>query len=164
MYATAIVVLMKILVVSDTHGNYLAPVKILEETGAEMLIHLGDEINDALTLELIVDVPVIKIPGNCDHGARDPRERLEEISGRMFFMTHGDLYMVKSGLEKLVKKAGELKASVALFGHTHLPFIQKQEGVLLVNPGTLMSKSDSRSYALLTVTPSKINAEIIYLP
>lgn len=164
MKTAVIVYLMKILVVSDTHGNYLAPVKILEETGAEMLIHLGDEINDALTLELIVDVPVIKIPGNCDHGVRNARERLESIGGKLFFITHGDLYGVKSSLEKLVKKTREHNASVVLFGHTHMPLIQNQEGVLLVNPGTLMAKSDLKSYALLTITHFQISAEIIYLP
>jgi putative phosphoesterase len=154
---------MKIMVVSDTHGNYLAPVTILEETGADMLIHLGDEINDALTLDLIVDVPVIKVPGNCDHGAKEPRELLESFSGKLFFITHGDIYRVKNGLDQLVEKTKKVKASVALFGHTHKPLIQNQDGVLLINPGTLMAGSDSKSYAILTVTPSKVTAEIIYL-
>lgn len=155
---------MKILVVSDTHGNYLAPARILEETNAEMLIHLGDEINDALTLELIVDVPVIKVPGNCDHSAREPRELLESISGNTFFITHGDGFRVKNGLNRLVEKAKAVKASVVLFGHTHKPLIQKQDGVFLINPGTLMAGSDSKSYALLTVTPFKVTAEIFHLP
>ncbi len=156
--------LMKIMVVSDTHGNYLAPASILEETGADMLIHLGDEINDALTLDLIIDVPLLKVPGNCDHGAREPRELLEPISGMLFFITHGDTYRVKNGLERLVEKAKKVKASVTLFGHTHKPLILNQDGVLLVNPGTLMAGSDSKSYAMLTVTHSKVTAEIIYLP
>jgi len=155
---------MKILVVSDTHGNYLAPVKILEETGAEMLIHLGDDINDALTLDLFVDVPVIKVPGNCDQGSREPRELLESISDRIIFITHGDLYRVKNGLERLVTKAKELRASIALFGHTHKPTIQRLDGVLLINPGNLMTGSNSKSYAIMTVTHSTVTAEIIHLP
>ena len=155
---------MKILVISDTHGNYLAPVKIIEETGAEMLIHLGDEINDALTLDLIVDIPIIKVPGNCDHTTIEPRELIQSISGRKFFITHGDIYRVKADLNRLVGKAKELKASVVLFGHTHIPLILKQDGILLVNPGNLMSGSDSKSCALLTVTPFKVTAEIIHLP
>jgi hypothetical protein len=155
---------MKILVVSDTHGNYLAPLKILEETGAEMLIHLGDEINDALNLSQLVGIPVIKVPGNCDPGASEPRELLESISGRMFFITHGDIYRVKNGLHRLIEKARQLKATVALFGHTHKPAIQKEDGILLINPGTLMAGSDAKSYAILTVTPAKLTAEIIHLP
>jgi len=154
---------MKILVVSDTHGNHLTPAKILEETGADMLIHLGDEINDAFIMEAFVDIPVIKVPGNCDTKSTEPRERLETISDRKFFITHGDLYKVKNGLHSLVEKARALKATVVLFGHTHKPLIQKLDGVLLINPGTLMNGSDSKSYAILTVTPFKITAEIIHL-
>lgn len=154
---------MKILVVSDTHGNHITPVKVLEETGADMLIHLGDEINDALVMETIAGIPVIKVPGNCDLRATEPRELLETISGKKLFITHGDLYRVKNGLQRLVERAKELKASVVLFGHTHNPLIQNLDGVLLINPGTLMAGSDSKSYAILTVTPFKVSAEIIHL-
>jgi len=154
---------MKILVISDTHGNHLTPVEILEETGADMLIHLGDEINDALMIESIAAIPVIKVPGNCDHRSTEPRDLLQTIADRKFLITHGDLYKVKNGLHRLVEKAIELKASVVLFGHTHNPLIQKLDGVLLINPGTLMTGSDSKSYAILTVTPFKVTAEIIYL-
>lgn len=155
---------MKILVVSDTHGNYLAPLEIFRETGADMLIHLGDEIDDAHTLELILDRPVIKVPGNCDPGAKEPRELLETFADKRLFITHGDRYRVKNGLYRLVEKAKALKAAVVLFGHTHSPLIQKQDGVLLINPGTLMTGSDLRSYALLTVKPFSVTSEIIYLP
>ena len=154
---------MKILVVSDTHGNCLTPLQIFKETGAEMLIHLGDEIDDAVTLELILDLPLIKVPGNCDPGAQELRDLLKKIAGKLFFITHGDHYQVKNGLNRLVEKAKELKASIVLFGHTHKPLIQKQDGVLLINPGALMTGSDSKSYALLTVTSSRITSEIIYL-
>jgi len=155
---------MKIIVVSDTHGNFLAPLPFIEETGAELLIHLGDDIADATALAQLVDIPVLKVPGNCDLGAHEPRELLQSITGRTFLITHGDLYKVKNGLDRLVEKASGMKAAVVLFGHTHIPAIQKLDGVLLINPGTLMAGCDSKSYALLTVTPAKISAEIIYLP
>ena len=154
---------MKILVLSDTHGNQQSAAKILEESGADMLIHLGDEISDAITMESTTVIPVIKVPGNCDHRSTEPRELLRTIGDKKFFITHGDLYKVKNGLQKLVDKAKELKAAVVLFGHTHKPLIQNQEGVLLINPGTLMNGCDSRSYAILTVTPFKVSAEIIHL-
>lgn len=155
---------MKILLVSDTHGNFQTPLEIFKETGAEMLIHLGDEIEDAFTLETAIEHPVIKVPGNCDPRAKEPRELLQSIVGHQFFITHGDLYRVKNGLHRLVEKAQSLRAAVVLFGHTHVPMIQKQDGILLINPGTLMVGSDARSYALLNVTHFKITSEIIYLP
>jgi putative phosphoesterase len=78
-------------------------------------------------------------------------------------MTHGDIYRVKNGLEALVRKALAEKATVALFGHTHTPLVQSEEGVLLVNPGTLMGASRNKSYAILTVTKQAASAEIIPL-
>ena len=48
---------MKILVVSDTHGNYLAPLTMLNGSDAEILIHLGDEISDAMVIEPLLDIP-----------------------------------------------------------------------------------------------------------
>jgi uncharacterized protein len=155
---------MRIIVVSDTHGNYLAPLSFLEETGADLLIHLGDEIADAKALEQIIDTPVLKVPGNCDPGAKEPRELLASIAGKKFFITHGDLYRVKNGIDRLAEKAAAMNAAAVLFGHTHKPSIQKQDGILLINPGNLMAGSNSKSYAILTVTLSLLSDEIIYLP
>lgn len=155
---------MKIVVVSDTHGNYLAPLALLDSAGADLLIHLGDEIADARLIEPLLEIPLLKVPGNCDHGTNGPRELLETIAGKRFFITHGDSYRVKNGLESLLRKAAEYRAAVVLFGHTHSPCVQKRDGILLVNPGTLMASSDTKSYAILTLTVSSVTAEIIHLP
>jgi uncharacterized protein len=155
---------MRIMVVSDTHGNSLAPLTLLDGSAADMLIHLGDVIADADFIEPLLDIPLIKVPGNCDHLAIAPRERIETIAGRRFLITHGDIHSVKNGLEDLARKAMENKAAVVLFGHTHIPFVQKQDGVLYVNPGTLKTGSAVKSYAILTLTGSAVTAEIIHLP
>ena len=155
---------MKVMVVSDTHGNYLAPLTLLNGSGAKMLIHLGDEISDATVIEHLLDIPLLKVPGNCDQRSTEPRELIETIGGKRFLITHGDIYRVKNGLESIVRKAVAEKVAVALFGHTHTPYVQKQDGVLLVNPGTLMAGSDLKSYAILTITVTAVSAEIIHLP
>jgi len=152
------------MVVSDTHGNYFAPLALLDGSGADMLIHLGDLIADAKFIEPLLDIPLLKVPGNCDQPATGQRDLIETIAGKRFFITHGDSYRVKSGVESLARKAAEHKAVVALFGHTHIPCVLKQDGVLLVNPGTLMAGSNAKSYAILTVTASSVTAEIIHLP
>lgn len=155
---------MKILVISDTHGNVTAPLEIIKESGVELVIHLGDHLDDALTVERQLELPFIKVPGNGDPRATEPRELIQSIKGTRFFITHGDLYRVKNGLDRLIEKTKAAKAAVVLFGHTHKPLIQKQDGVLLINPGTLMSGVDLKSYALLTVKPFSVSCEIIYLP
>ena len=155
---------MKIMIVSDTHGNYLAPLALLDSAGADLLIHLGDEIADATLVEPLLEIPLLKVPGNCDHGTSGPRDLVETIAGKRFFITHGDGYRVKNGLESLIRKATEARAAVVLFGHTHTPCVQKRDGMLLVNPGTLMAGSDAKSYAILTLKGSSVTAEIVHLP
>lgn len=156
---------MKIMVVSDTHGNYLAPLACLDEnSGVDLIVHLGDEISDGRMLCNLTEVPVLLVPGNCDPEAREPRELCGVIGGQRIFMTHGDRYRVKNGLDALVSKAAEEKASVVLFGHTHVPLVLRENGLLLVNPGTLMAGCKSKSYAILTVTRKSASAEIIPVP
>ncbi len=152
---------MRILVVSDTHGNFLAPLSCLEDTDAvDMIIHLGDEISDARMLERLVNIPVLMVPGNCDHSSKDQRELSGKIAGHRFLITHGDRYKVKWSLDELVKKAKVISATIVLYGHTHVAMIQQRDGILLVNPGSLMSTSSSKSYALLTIIGNDISAEI----
>ena len=128
-----------------------------------MIIHLGDEIGDATALEELVDVPLIKVPGNCDHGSTEPRERLESINGHTFYISHGDLCRVKTGVALIARRAAENKASVALFGHTHQPLVTNVDGIMLINPGTLMAGSDTKSCAILKVTRNMVSAEIRYI-
>lgn len=155
---------MRIMVVSDTHGNFLAPLALLDSSGASMLIHLGDDINDAKAIEPFLDIPLLKVPGNCDHGATEQRELITKIAGTTLLLTHGDMYRVKNGLEGLVSAAAAKKAAVVLYGHTHIPSVQKKDGILLVNPGTLMTGSDAKSYAVVMIKKDVITAEIIHLP
>jgi putative phosphoesterase len=152
---------MNILVVSDTHGNYLAPLCCFDEADAiDMIIHLGDEIDDAKMLEKLVRIPVLMVPGNCDNSAKEPRELCRKIEGHTFFMTHGDRYRVKRGVDEIVKKAQRIAATVVLYGHTHTAAILEKDGILLVNPGTLMSASQSKSFAILTISGNAVTAEI----
>lgn len=155
---------MRILVVSDTHGNWLAPLQCLSGNQVDLIIHLGDHISDAKELVKVADAPVIMVPGNCDHDAQEPRELSHTFKGHKFLLSHGDNYRVKAGYEPLLKRAKESGSSVILCGHTHIPLVQKSDGILLINPGTLMAASSQKSCAILQVTISKVTAEIIHLP
>jgi uncharacterized protein len=156
-------VLMKILVVSDTHGNYLAPLECMIDPNIEMIIHLGDHISDATELESLLEIPIVKVPGNCDNSALEPREITLSLKDRIFFITHGDHYRVKADTGLLVQRAQQKNADVALYGHTHYPLVSKVEGILLVNPGTLMTGSAMKSAAIITIKGGNVSTEIIYI-
>jgi putative phosphoesterase len=153
---------MKFLILSDTHGNYPLAVRAIEQTGrVDRIIHLGDEMEDARIIEKIVGRPVIKVPGNCDLDATAPRELCKTIAHKRIFLTHGDRYNVKAGLTQLHKKALEERAQIVLFGHSHLAAIETIDGILFINPGSLQSFRTTPTYAVLSIAPDGISAQIV---
>ena len=161
---SAIVVTMKLLILSDTHGNYPLALRALEKAGqVDHIIHLGDELEDATILETILDRSLIKVPGNCDASRELGRDLLVDIAGIRFFITHGDRYRVKSGLSELHRKALEQKAQTVLYGHTHEAAIVRIGEILLVNPGSLSYKSLHTSFAVLSIIDGEVSAELFEL-
>ena len=151
---------MKLLVISDSHGNYAHALKAHEQAGpVDHVIHLGDGADDARLMEEVLEVPVHRVAGNCDYEPKLPKELTLEIGGCRILLTHGNRHYVKSGLGQLIDRGAEVKATVVLYGHTHLPDVQSAEGMLLVNPGTL-KKGFPGSYAILTVEGAEVSAEI----
>lgn len=150
---------MKVLVISDTHGNADRAFRAhtLSEP-VDAIIHLGDGAADADLLREALDVPVINVAGNCDPGSNAPREQVWECEGKRILLTHGDLYQVKRELARLRQRAEEIGADAVLFGHTHQLMLENHAGLLLVNPGTLSNASYHRSYAVLIITPDGITS------
>lgn len=150
---------MKVLVISDTHGNVSrAFIAHTLSEPVDAIIHLGDGSADADMLREALDIPVINVAGNCDPGSNAPRELVWECEGKRILLTHGDAYQVKSGLARLRQRAEEIGADAVLFGHTHQGLLEKHSGLLLVNPGALANQGHHRSYAVLIITPEGITS------
>lgn len=130
---------MRVLVVSDTHGNTGALCRAIEEQPtARTVIFLGDGLRDAEDAQArYPDRTIYTVPGNCDFAARDPKVRKETLGGKRFFFTHGHIYDVKYGLYRLDLAARQYNADIALFGHTHQPYKEYADGLYLFNPGSL---------------------------
>jgi len=156
---------MKILVISDTHDNYPLALKAAELAAPfDSLVHLGDGADDADLIAGILEIEVIRVAGNCDHGSEAPRELLWECGGKRIMLTHGDRYRVKTGLGELEKRGLELNADAVLFGHTHQSLISTRSGILFVNPGSLMNSSQHASCAVMEISPSGITARLLPVP
>ena len=150
---------MRVLVISDTHGNFNHAFKAhTNSEPVDVIIHLGDGSADADLLRKALDVPVINVAGNCDPGSNAPRELLWECEGRRFLLTHGDAYQVKSGLARLRQRAHKIRVDAVLFGHTHQSVLEIDAGLLLLNPGSLSNYGHNRSYAVLNIMPEGIAA------
>lgn len=153
---------LRIAVLSDTHGNHPLAVKILQRLPPlNTILHLGDNIEDADCIERELCHPVTKIAGNCDIDAVGARELLLTSNGRRLFLTHGDLYGVKSGIDRLYRRVSGENINVVLYGHTHIPSILEVNNILFVNPGSLGQKTRNPSIALLTIRGSSVFPEIL---
>lgn len=131
----------KILVLSDTHNGRNALARCLRaEQDADALIFLGDGCSDLDRVLPLVgwSKPVYAVSGNCDFNSLYPAEGLAPFEGSLVFYTHGHLYDAGLSFHKLWKAAMAQGADVALFGHTHIPFIREEEGFASVyNPGSV---------------------------
>jgi putative phosphoesterase len=152
---------MRILVISDSHGNTPLALQACDMAGdIDALFHLGDGGEDAGILAHALDIEVIHVAGNCDIGSASPRELLLECEGKKLLLVHGDAFGVKSGMGLLEKRAREAGAHAVLFGHTHRATVTTLSGILAVNPGTLMRSARHKSFAILDITPAGISARL----
>ncbi len=154
---------MRILVVSDTHGDYGALQRaILAQPHAEVVIHLGDGAEEAERAQAAFpEKRFLRLRGNCDWGSKLPAFLVEEFSGKRFYCTHGAAEEVKFGLYEAERRAREYKANVLLFGHTHTPLCEYDDGLYLLNPGSL--HGFGATYGFVDVTKAGIVTQIVKL-
>ena len=128
----------KVLVISDTHGRTNNLDKILPLVQPiDQLLHLGDVGRDVDYIEVVAGCPCCFVAGNNDFTSELPRERLIKLNGVSIFMTHGHYHYVNARKDFIQSAAVQRGARIALFGHTHVPFCEEMNGVLVANPGSL---------------------------
>lgn len=152
---------MRILVVSDTHGDEGALWRALDaQPSARIVAHLGDGAREAEAMAVrYPDKTFWQVRGNCDFsaGAGLPFAREECVRGRRLFLTHGHLYDAKMGLYRLACAARERRADILLFGHTHQALTDYDDGLYILNPGSLHGGG---SYGVLDITDAGIAMHI----
>ncbi len=152
---------MKILVISDSHGNTRNIERALEsQPEAKTVIHLGDGADDITDLEFVyADRQFYQVAGNCDWGSALPLAGELKIQGKTIFFVHGHEYRVKTDLQQIKLEARKRKADVVLFGHTHLPVTEYDDGLYLLNPGSLQNAGGT--YGVLDITDAGLFARIL---
>lgn len=149
-------------VLSDTHRHIWAideAVAALKD--CDMIIHLGDNVQDVKEISKYFKGKVIGVCGNCDFTTSVPNDRIETIEGKKIFITHGHRYDVKYDILKLKYKAQEIQADVVLYGHTHIARIDYEDGIWFINPGSpVLSRDGYNSVAVLEIKNGVINGSI----
>jgi uncharacterized protein len=146
-------------VISDTHG-LLRPQAIQALEGVELIIHAGD-IGDPKILGALKRLaPVHAVRGNTDRGdwaAGLPQSLVVEVGGVHLYVLHElfclDLDPAAAGL------------AAVIFGHSHSPHLERQNGVLYLNPGSAGPRRFTLpvSLARLAVQGDSLEAELIEL-
>lgn len=143
---------MRILVVSDTHGDMHSLLRAVKaQPKAEVIVHCGDGDEQLQTLKMMYkDKMIVGVRGNCDWSSMLPATETLSICGKKIFITHGHLYNAKMGLYQIASVAREQGADILLFGHTHMPLSEYDDGLYLLNPGSCHGYYASYGYIDIT--------------
>ncbi len=129
---------MKILIVSDTHRyneNYL---RVLERVAPiDMVIHCGDIEGSEYAIAQSAGCPVQMVQGNNDFFSDLPREKEFQLGKYKVWMTHGHTYGVTVGNSYIKAEAKDRGADIVMYGHSHKPIVDMDDGIIAVNPGSL---------------------------
>lgn len=142
---------MRILIVSDTHGNHRNLDKVLErEKQIDMFLHMGDVEDGDLYIEAVLKCPVHIVAGNNDFYGNLPREEVIQIGKYKVWMTHGHTYYVSLHTKRLKEVARERGMDIVMYGHTHRPEIDIEEDLVVLNPGSLAyPRQEGRKYTYI---------------
>ena len=158
-------ILMRILVISDSHRSSQTVEKIIEDQpSAEQIFFLGDVVGDIEDLQFLYPNNSFHIvSGNCDFGSLYKCEDTAFAADKKIFFAHGHTLGVKYGKRPLIEKAKELGCDIALYGHTHCPDILYEDGIFVVNPGSCSSPRNysKPTYAVIDIEKNGIKPIII---
>ena len=155
---------MKYFIASDIHGSFKfckMMVEAFQKSGADKLVLLGDilyhgprndlpqDYNPKKVIELLNNISqkIICVRGNCD--AEVDQMVLDFpilcenssilIENKAIYLTHGH------HLERLNSKKGD----IVIFGHTHIPKFEKENGVLQINPGSVSLPKENSPHSYI---------------
>jgi putative phosphoesterase len=152
--------------VSDSHGR-MERLEQMAEAAPQVTawIHGGDYCDDANALAAYTGLPVYGVRGNNDFFIHDvPDCRNISIGGVTLTAVHGHQWYSGNRTLKLVELGRKNGADLVLFGHTHRRFLEKHDGIFIVNPGSISLSRDSRrgTYGICSIDDGVITEVRLY--
>lgn len=158
---------MLIVVLADTHiprrAKGLPDGLTPHLESADLILHAGDLLVEDVLYELEAYAPVRAVKGNVDGwGVRLPEALEFEVGGVPIAMIH-DSGPKKGRRNRMRRRFPE--ARVVVFGHSHIPWLEDEDGLMLLNPGspTDRRRQPDHTFASLRVEDGKPRAEILSL-
>jgi hypothetical protein len=184
---------MRVGVLADTHlhdreARLLAPLLRQVWGSIELVLHAGDVVSP-LVIDVLNEIaPTLVVAGNMDgrESAPDavtrqhwPRSLVVPIGAYQIGLIHGDfMRSVPAALPPLWRRSARFDAhalhaylraqfdqvQAIVFGHTHRPHREYENGVLFFNPGAFRGEADNLgTVGTLNIDELGIKAEIISL-
>lgn len=157
---------MRVGLVSDTHGRFDPALPRLF-AGCDLILHAGDVVGLEILHQLRAIAPVEAVRGNVDQGELGrglEEQRILELAGVRTLVVHalGKPGHLDAPMRELVRHS---RASMVVFGHSHVPLAEQVEGVLYVNPGSAGPKRFKlpRSAGILEISVGLIRVELFDL-
>ena len=134
-------------------------------SGVDVIVHCGDMV-DAMAIALFEEIaPLQAVAGNNDppelHHRFGKRKVLEFGSVRIG-VVHGHDGIGRSTLARAQNAFKNERVDAVLFGHSHVPYCEVHDGVLLFNPGSPTDRRRQRqySYGIIRVRGSRLEPEL----
>jgi putative phosphoesterase len=151
-------------VIADTHIPRRAsalPERLLPHlVRADLVLHAGDMMDPTVLDELALYAPVKVVQGNLDPPELDLPKTLEfELGGVGVAMVH-DSGRKQGRRARLRRRFPD--ARVIVFGHSHIPYLEDQDDLMLLNPGspTDRRRQPHHTFALLRAEEGGVRAQI----
>ncbi len=160
---------MRIGVLSDTHMPERAkqiPQKILDDfKSVDMVIHAGDLVDLDVLKQLRQVCPEVKaVFGNMDSAAvraELPQKEIIAVGKYRIGVMHG--YGNPNALRDFMKKEFQNdNVDLIIFGHSHQPLAEEEDGILYFNPGSATDEmfAPYKSYGIIEIN-EKIQLHIV---
>jgi putative phosphoesterase len=145
----------RIALISDTHqprGSRALPERCLAELrAADLILHAGDVVSAGFLAELRSLAQLEAVHGNMDDAelrAELPERRVIEVGGVRIGMVHdpGPAAGRESRLTAAFPGCGAV-----VYGHTHVPQVERHAGVWILNPGSPTERRRAPTRGLIVV-------------
>jgi putative phosphoesterase len=160
---------MQIAIISDTHmprgERRLPEACVARLRAADLIIHAGDLMRLSVLEELRTLGRVVAVYGNVDDApvrAALPEQAVVDCEGARLAVIH-DAGPATGRLARL--RARFPDADAAIFGHSHIPLLERASAFQIFNPGspTERRRSPRHTMGIATVTEGRVDFELLAL-
>lgn len=147
---------MKIIIVSDSHGNRdILEFIVKNNQDVSIFLHAGDSCLSRYEIN-----PFLSVKGNCDYDDAFVEELFIQTPYGKLYLTHGH-HLFSINKEKIMN----LGAKIFVYGHTHKKMSTKIDDLYIFNPGSAVLPRDGNrgSYLKLDISKDNVKYEFVYL-